>query len=173
MNTSSSKSQNCIVGSASVEHMRETIRRKGQLKGRQADEVSLEEVRALIGEAPHRRDWLIEHLHKLNDAYRCLHDRHLVALAKEMKLPMAEVFEVATFYHHFEVVRGDEAAPRFDRACVRWLELRAVGCQTVDREVARPARQCRCASDFCALRGPLRTSPRRRGPSKPCATCHT
>jgi formate dehydrogenase len=54
---------------------------------------------------------LIEHLHKLNDAYRCLHDRHLVALAKEMNIPMAEVFEVATFYHHFEVVRGDDKAP--------------------------------------------------------------
>jgi formate dehydrogenase len=91
--------------------MRDAIRRKGQLKGRQADEVSLQEVRALVGLAPHRRDLLIEHLHQLNDAYRCLHDRHLVALAKEMKLPMAEVFEVATFYHHFEVVRGDEAAP--------------------------------------------------------------
>jgi formate dehydrogenase len=91
--------------------MRDAIRRKGQLKGRQADEVSLQEVRALVGLAPHRRDLLIEHLHQLNDAYRCLHDRHLVALAKEMKLPMAEVFEVATFYHHFEVVRGDEASP--------------------------------------------------------------
>jgi len=96
---------------ASVDQMREAIRRKGQLKGRQADELSLQEVRALIGDALHRRDGLIEHLHKLNDTYRCLHDRHLVALANEMKLPMAEVFEVATFYHHFEVVRGDEAAP--------------------------------------------------------------
>ena len=96
---------------ASVDQMREAIRRKGQLKGRQVDALSLQEVRALIGEAPHRRDVLIEHLHKLNDTYRCLHDRHLVALANEMKLPMAEVFEVATFYHHFEVVRGDEAVP--------------------------------------------------------------
>ena len=96
---------------ATVDQMRETIRRKGKLKGRQVDEVSLQEVQALIGQAPHRRDLLIEHLHQLNDAYRCLHDRHLVALAKEMKLPMAEVFEVATFYHHFEVVRGDDAAP--------------------------------------------------------------
>ena len=96
---------------ASADQMRDAIRRKGQLKGRQADEVSLQEVRALVGVAPHRRDLLIEHLHQLNDAYRCLHDRHLVAMAKEMKLPMAEVFEVATFYHHFEVVRGDEAAP--------------------------------------------------------------
>ena len=96
---------------ASVDQMREAIRRKGQLKGRQVDALSLQEVRALIGEAPHRRDVLIEHLHKLNDTYRCLHDRHLVALANEMKLPMAEVFEVATFYHHFDVVRGDEALP--------------------------------------------------------------
>jgi len=106
---SNSSIPNVVV--ASVDQMREAIRRKGQLKGRQVDALSLQEVRALIGEAPHRRDVLIEHLHKLNDTYRCLHDRHLVALANEMKLPMAEVFEVATFYHHFEVLRGDEAVP--------------------------------------------------------------
>jgi len=62
----------------------------------------------LIGNAPHRRDLLIEYLHKLNDEYRALHDRHLTALAKEMNIPMSEVYEVATFYHHFEVVRGDD-----------------------------------------------------------------
>ncbi len=93
--------------------MRERIRRKSKLKGRQADEVSIDEVRALIGLRPeegHRRDLLIEHLHKINDAYRCLRDRHLVALAKEMNIPMAEVYEVATFYHHFEVIKGDEKA---------------------------------------------------------------
>jgi len=61
--------------------------------------------------AGHRRDLLIEYLHVINDAYNCLHDRHLVALAREMNLPMAEVYEVATFYHHFEVVKGDQAAP--------------------------------------------------------------
>jgi formate dehydrogenase len=96
-----------VVALATVDDMRERIRRKSKLKGLQADDVSLQEVRALVGAAPHRRDLLIEHLHKLNDAYRCLHDRHLVALAKEMNVPMAEVYEVATFYHHFEVVRGD------------------------------------------------------------------
>ncbi len=111
MNHSASKPSVPSVVVATVDQMRESIRRKGQLKGRQADDASLQEVRALIGDAPHRRDLLIEHLHQLNDAYRCLHDRHLVALAKEMKLPMAEVFEVATFYHHFEVVRGDDAVP--------------------------------------------------------------
>jgi formate dehydrogenase beta subunit len=99
------------VSLGTVDDMRERIRRKSKLKGRQVDDVSLGEVRALIGAAPHRRDLLIEHLHKLNDAYRCLHDQHLVALAREMNIPMAEVYEVATFYHHFEVVKGDAAAP--------------------------------------------------------------
>jgi formate dehydrogenase len=102
------------VAFATVDDMRDRIRRKSKLKGRQADDDSVAEVRVLIGERPtegHRRDLLIEHLHKLNDAYRCLHDRHLVALAKEMNIPMAEVYEVATFYHHFEVVRGDGVAP--------------------------------------------------------------
>ena len=95
------------VAIATVDEMRDRIRKKSRLKGRQADDASLQQVRALVGLAPHRRDLLIEHLHKLNDAYRCLHDRHLVALAKEMNIPMAEVYEVATFYHHFEVVRAD------------------------------------------------------------------
>ena len=96
------------VAVATADDLRETIRRKSKLKGRQADDASLAEVRQLIGEAAHRRDLLIENLHKLNDEYRALHDRHLVALAKEMNLPMAEVYEVATFYHHFEVVRGND-----------------------------------------------------------------
>jgi len=86
-------------------------RRIAQLKGRQPDAGSVQELRALIGEPPpdgHRRDLLIEHLHQLNDHYRGLFERHLVALASDMKLAMAEVFEVATFYHHFEVLRDDQ-----------------------------------------------------------------
>ena len=86
---------------ASVDDMRERIRRKRQLKGRQVDAQALEEVRALIGARPqdgHRRDLLIEHLHRLSDHFRCLHDRHLVALAAEMKIGMAEVFEVCLLY---------------------------------------------------------------------------
>ena len=106
---------------ATVDELRERIKRKSKLKGRQADDASVEEVRALIGPRPlvgHRRDLLIEHLHRLNDAYRCLHERHLVALAKEMNMPMAEVYEVATFYHHFEVLKGDdEAAGLTVRVC--------------------------------------------------------
>ena len=98
---------------ATPEQLRERIRQKSKLKGRQADDASVAEVRQLLEkhlgprpEAGYRRDLLIENLHVLNDTYRCLHERHLVALAKEMNIPMTEVYEVATFYHHFEVVKG-------------------------------------------------------------------
>jgi formate dehydrogenase beta subunit len=91
---------------STVDEMRDTLRRISHLKGRQPDAQSLQEVRALVS-AFDRRDLLIEHLHALNDAYRGLFERHLVALAHEMRLPMAEVFEVATFYHHFEVLPND------------------------------------------------------------------
>ena len=90
----------------------------GHLKGRQADDASLQEVSDLLGADAPRRDLLIEYLHLLNDAYRGLHERHLVALAKVMNIPMAEVYEVATFYHHFEVIRdGDVAADITIRVC--------------------------------------------------------
>ena len=114
--------------------MRERIRKKSKLKGRQADDASLAEVRALLGTRPdggHRRDLLIEHLHTLNDAYRCLHDRHLVALAKEMNLPMAEVYEVATFYHHFEVVQGDAKAPGLTVRVCDGLSCEMAGAQNL------------------------------------------
>ena len=88
--------------------------RTGHLKGRQVDASSLDEVRALLGPRPedgHARDLLIEHLHRLNDHWHGLQPRHLAALAQEMKLPMAEVFEVASFYHHFEILKDGEAGP--------------------------------------------------------------
>ena len=114
MNHPGRKGEVQAVAVATADDLRQRLRRKSKLKGRQPDEKSLAEVVTLIGPRPadgHRRDLLIEHLHKLNDAYRCLHERHLVALAREMNLPMAEVYEVATFYHHFEVVTGEEKAP--------------------------------------------------------------
>jgi formate dehydrogenase len=98
--------------------MRQRIRSKSKLKGRQPDDAAVQEVRDLLGNGPHARDLLIEHLHRLQDHFRCLHDRHLVALAKEMRIGMAEVFEVATFYHHFEVLKGDaEPAALTVRVC--------------------------------------------------------
>ena len=68
------------------------IRLKTQPKGRQADPAALAAVRRLLGSAPRRRDLLIEHLHKIQDAFGHLSDAHLVALAKEMNLAMAEVY---------------------------------------------------------------------------------
>ncbi|MDR7308736.1 NAD(P)H-dependent oxidoreductase subunit E [Rhodoferax saidenbachensis] len=118
-----------VVALATVDDMRDRIRRKSKLKGRQADDDAIADVRALVGTGPHRRDLLIEHLHKLNDAYRCLHDRHLVALAKEMNIPMAEVYEVATFYHHFEVVRGDETVPQLTVRVCDGLSCEMAGAQ--------------------------------------------
>src|SRR5881394_3508705 len=80
-------------------------------KGRQVDPRALEEVRALLGDESRQRDLLIEHLHKVNDRYGHLSAAHMAALAQEMQLSMAEVYEVATFYHHFEVVKEGEAPP--------------------------------------------------------------
>ena len=80
-------------------------------KGRPVDPKALEEVRALLGEEPRRRDLLIEHLHKINDRYGHLSAAHLAALAQEMQLAQTEVYEVASFYHHFDVVKEGESAP--------------------------------------------------------------
>ena len=125
---------------ATPDQLRERIRQKSKLKGRQADDASRAEVVTLIGARPaegYRRDLLIENLHLLNDAYRCLHERHLVALAKEMNIPMAEVYEVATFYHHFEVVKGvkdgdltvDGAAPALTIRVCDGLSCELAGAQ--------------------------------------------
>ena len=80
-------------------------------KGRQVDPKAREEVLALLGNEPRRRDLLIEHLHKIQDRYGCIEARHLVALAAEMNLAMAEVYEVATFYHHFDVIKEGDTPP--------------------------------------------------------------
>src|SRR5882757_5621500 len=80
-------------------------------KGRQIEPAALDEVRALLGDAPRRRDLLIEHLHLIQDRYGYLSAAHLAALAAEMKLAMTEVYEVATFYAHFDVVKEGETPP--------------------------------------------------------------
>jgi NADH:ubiquinone oxidoreductase subunit F (NADH-binding)/NADH:ubiquinone oxidoreductase subunit E len=80
-------------------------------KGRQVDPRALDEVRALLGDRECRRDLLIEHLHLIQDRYGHLSAAHLAALAQEMKLALTEVYEVATFYAHFDVVKESEAPP--------------------------------------------------------------
>ncbi len=84
---------------------------KGQSKGRIVDPQALAEVRALLGDAPRERSLLIEHLHRIQDARGCITPAHVVALAQEMKLAPTEVYEVATFYHHFDVLEDGEAPP--------------------------------------------------------------
>ncbi len=78
-------------------------------KGRQVDPVALEEIRTLLGDRPRRRDLLIEHLHLIQDRFHALPERHLAALAEEMRLAQAEIYEVASFYHHFDLL--PEGAP--------------------------------------------------------------
>jgi NADH:ubiquinone oxidoreductase subunit F (NADH-binding)/NADH:ubiquinone oxidoreductase subunit E len=84
-------------------------------KGRQVEPKARDEVQALLkehfGESARRRDLLIEYLHRIQDRFGHLSAAHLVALAAEMKLAMTEVYEVATFYHHFDVVKEGESAP--------------------------------------------------------------
>ena len=124
-----------VVAFASVEDMSLKIRQKSQLKGRQADDVSLLEVSALLPMEDkvlqQRPDLLIEHLHKINDNFRGLHERHLVALAKLMNMSMAEVYEVATFYHHFEIIRDGEEAPVFTLRVCDGLSCDMAGASTL------------------------------------------
>ncbi len=80
-------------------------------KGRQPDSGAREEVEALLGGRPRDRDRLIEHLHLIQDSQGSLSARHLHALAEIMRLPMAEVYEVASFYAHFDIVLDGEDPP--------------------------------------------------------------
>jgi len=80
-------------------------------KGRSVDPKALAEVQKLLGGEPRRPDLLIEYLHRIQDRYLCISAAHIVALAAEMKLAMTEVYEVATFYHHFDVVQDGGVRP--------------------------------------------------------------
>ena len=86
-------------------------RGRNRPRGRQVDPEALEQVQALLGDRPRRRDLLIEYLHCIQDRYHVLSAAHLVALADEMRLALAEVYEVATFYAHFDVAREAAAPP--------------------------------------------------------------
>ncbi|MEM9584244.1 MAG: NAD(P)H-dependent oxidoreductase subunit E [Pseudomonadota bacterium] len=84
---------------------------RGTPKGRQLDDSAWDEVKALLRDRPRRRDLLIEYLHLIQDQFGCLSAAHLRALAEEMRLSQAEVYEVASFYAHFDVVKEGEAKP--------------------------------------------------------------
>ena len=91
--------------------MKRTRGKKGRIQGRTTPHKALAEVRELLGDLPRTRTLLVEHLHRLQDHYGHLSHRHLLALAIEMELPMAEVYETATFYHHFDVLKAHETPP--------------------------------------------------------------
>ena len=80
-------------------------------KGRQPDPAARDEIAALLGDRSHERDLLVEHLHLIQDRYGFLSAAHLQALAIEMRLAMAEVYEVASFYAHFDIVLDGETPP--------------------------------------------------------------
>ncbi|WP_295760387.1 NADH-ubiquinone oxidoreductase-F iron-sulfur binding region domain-containing protein [Undibacterium sp.] len=86
------------------------IKRK-QSKGRQLNPVALQEVRDLLGAASLQQDLLIQHLHTINDHFGYLSLPHLAALAHELRLAQTEVFEVASFYHHFTIVKEQTELP--------------------------------------------------------------
>ena len=79
--------------------------------GRRVDAGALEDVQRLLGDESRQRDLLIEHLHKIQDSFGHLSSAHLAALAQEMRLAQTEVYEVASFYHHFDIVKEGQAAP--------------------------------------------------------------
>ena len=80
-------------------------------KGRQFEDEALNEVKALLENRPRQKDLLIEFLHLIQDKYGYLSAQHLCALAEELKISMAEVYEVASFYAHFDIVKEDETPP--------------------------------------------------------------
>jgi formate dehydrogenase len=97
------------VSSSATEQSKKGAR--GTPKGRSVDRTAQERVATLLGSSPRRRDLLIEYLHRIQDQFGCISAAHMVALASEMKLAMTEVYEVATFYHHFLVIKDGENPP--------------------------------------------------------------
>ncbi|MBT5459453.1 MAG: NADH-quinone oxidoreductase subunit F, partial [Rhodospirillaceae bacterium] len=123
---------------------------RGQPKGRQPDPGALEDIQILLGDAPRTRDQLIEHLHLIQDKYGCLSADHLVALADEMRMAMTEVYEVATFYAHFDVVLDDDTRPPpvTIRVCDS-VTCEMMGAEALISELARNAN-----ADMRILRAP-------------------
>ncbi|WP_175627003.1 MULTISPECIES: NADH-ubiquinone oxidoreductase-F iron-sulfur binding region domain-containing protein [Oxalobacteraceae] len=96
-----------------VQEVVNTKERKRQApKGRRVDPAALAEVRELLGDESRQADLLIEHLHKIQDKFGHLASSHLAALAQEMRLAQTEVYEVASFYHHFDIVKEGGVAPQ-------------------------------------------------------------
>ena len=124
-----------------LDQVRQQLRQpRSQLKGRQVVPEARAEVQALIGLPTvdgHRRDLLIEHLHVLNDHFHGLFERHIVALAAEMRLSVVEVFEVASFYHHFQILKDEDTAPRITVRVCDSLSCSLAGGERLLRQLQR------------------------------------
>ena len=143
--------------------VQERRRRDRGPKGRPLDDSALAEIQALLGTRPRRRDLLIEFLHLIQDKYRCLSARHLRALAEEMRLAQAEVYEVASFYDHFDVVKeGEPRTGATHDQGVRFDQLHAGGRGDALGRAGRQRRSRRRPRRARALRRPLR-----RGAGRP------
>ena len=127
-------------------------RKRGRafLKGRQVQPRALEEVRELLGDRPRRADLLIEHLHLIQDRHGHLSAAHLAALAHEMRMAMAEIYEVATFYAHFDVVKEGETPP--PAITIRVCE--SLTCEMMGAEGLISALQADPAADVRIVRAP-------------------
>jgi formate dehydrogenase len=125
-------------------------RKRGKTKGRVVDINALLEVQSLLGSASRSKDLLIEHLHKIQDKFGHLSAPHLVALANEMKLATTEVYEVASFYHHFDIVKENETAP--GRLTVRVCD--SVSCEMVGSEALISKLESTLGSDIRVQRVP-------------------
>jgi NADH:ubiquinone oxidoreductase subunit F (NADH-binding)/NADH:ubiquinone oxidoreductase subunit E len=123
---------------------------RGTPKGRSVDRTAREEVTALLGDSPRRRDLLIEYLHRIQDHFGCISAAHMVALASEMKLAMTEVYEVATFYHHFDVVKDGENPP--PAITVRVCD--SISCEMAGSTELLNTLQARFGSEVRVLRAP-------------------
>ena len=99
------------IAVAAVAAIPERERKRQAPKGRRIEPQALAEVQLLLNGESRQADLLIEHLHKIQDRFGHLSAAHLAALAQEMRLSQTEVYEAATFYHHFDVVKEGEAAP--------------------------------------------------------------
>jgi len=109
---------------------------RGHPKGRPVDPQALTEIRALLGRSPRQRDLLIEFLHRIQDRYGHISAAHILGLAEELKLARTEVYEVATFYHHFDVVKeGETPPPALTVRICETLSCHMAGADTLRRAV--------------------------------------
>ena len=110
---------------------------RGHPKGRQVEPAALAEIEALLDKAPRRREYLIEYLHRIQDRYDCISAAHMAALAQHLRLAMAEVYEVATFYAHWDVVKEGEAPPPLTVRVCDSLPCEIAGAGALKAEIER------------------------------------